>query len=290
MGDALENGHELVLGLESGFYVNDLANRRRVAATTQNQALSAILFLYREVMGCELPWLDDLVRAKIPARMPVVLTVKEVQAVLVRIGGVAGLVAQVLYGSGLRLMEGLRMRTQDLDLERGEIAVRQGKGRRDRLLPLGERLLRGGLRVTTAEMVEVVEMVLAGVINKRIVAAINAKSKNYGVRLGGVITGQLLRHVGADIDLPQLTNDRAAFEKQNPSDELLRVLHLVDRFVILVFTQRFQTPVLEHAGVQKVLVDRGEFVLQHLVQVRNDFVVAFHGQVVSLDYVWKLSF
>jgi integron integrase len=121
-------------------FLNDLANRRRVAATTQNQALSAILFLYREVMGCELPWLDDLVRAKIPARMPVVLTVKEVQAVLVRIGGVAGLVAQVLYGSGLRLMEGLRMRTQDLDLERGEIAVRQGKGSKDRVTMLPQRL------------------------------------------------------------------------------------------------------------------------------------------------------
>ena len=117
-------------------FLNDLANRRQVAASTQNQALSAIIFLYREVLGHDLPWLDGLVRAKRPARLPTVLTVEELQAVLGCMGGLPSLVARLLYGSGLRLMEGLRLRVQDLDLVRREILVRRGKGQRDRVTML----------------------------------------------------------------------------------------------------------------------------------------------------------
>lgn len=123
-------------------YLNHLAVARKVSASTQNQALSALLFLYREVLGRDLPWLDDLTRAKRPARVPVVLTVAETQALLERLRGVPWLVASLLYGGGLRLMEALRLRIQDVDLERHEIIVRRGKGQKDRRTVLPARVRR----------------------------------------------------------------------------------------------------------------------------------------------------
>ncbi|MBD3220019.1 integron integrase [bacterium] len=137
--------HPATMGqTEVSAYLTHLATEEKVAASTQNQALSAIMFLYREVLDLDLPWLDELVRARRPARMPTVLSTEEVEAVLGRIGGVPGLVAQLLYGSGLRLMEALRMRAQDVDLVRGELMVRQGKGQKDRVTVLPARL-RGAL-------------------------------------------------------------------------------------------------------------------------------------------------
>src|SRR5262249_27704065 len=99
-------------------FLTGLAVRDKVAASTQNQALSAVLFLYRHVLGVELPWLDDLVRAKRPQRLPVVLTREEVRAILARLDGVSRLMAIILYGAGLRLLECCRLRIQDVDLER----------------------------------------------------------------------------------------------------------------------------------------------------------------------------
>jgi len=114
-----------------------LAVRRRVSASTQNQALAALLFLYREVLGIELPWLDGLVRAKSPARLPVVLTRAEVRAVLACIPpGAPRLMATLLYGSGLRLLECCRLRVKDVDFGQGQITVRQGKGAKDRVTVL----------------------------------------------------------------------------------------------------------------------------------------------------------
>jgi integron integrase len=113
-------------------FLSALAVRGRVAASTQNQALCALLFLYRHVLGIELPWLDDLVRAKKPARLPVVLSREEVAAVLQHVHGVKRLAAALLYGSGLRLLECLRLRVKDVDFGRNEIVVRAGKGDRDR--------------------------------------------------------------------------------------------------------------------------------------------------------------
>ncbi len=134
--------HPSVLGArEVTAYLTHLATEKRVSASTQNQALSALLFLYREVLGTDLPWLDDLIRAKRPARLPTVLTVDEVQAVLDRSAGVTGLVIRLLYGSGLRLMEGLRLRNKDLDLARCEVTVRSGKGQRDRITMLPRQLV-----------------------------------------------------------------------------------------------------------------------------------------------------
>ncbi len=119
-------------------FLDHLATRRRVAASTQNQALAALLFLYREVLGVDLPWIDNLVRAKAPQRLPVVLTRAEVRQVLSHLAGPTRLIAALLYGAGLRLLEACRLRVKDLDFERHQITLRRGKGEKDRctMLPL----------------------------------------------------------------------------------------------------------------------------------------------------------
>ena len=122
-----------------------LAVDGQVASATQNQALSALLFLYRQVLGVELPWLDEVVRAKRPARLPVVLTRSEVQRVLERMDGVHGLLARMLYGTGMRLMEVIRLRVKDVDFAQGEILIRDGKGAKDRVTMLPEAIA-GDLR------------------------------------------------------------------------------------------------------------------------------------------------
>src|SRR6266545_6080100 len=117
-------------------YLSSLAVEGNVAASTQNQALSALLFLYREVLEQEVPWLDDVVRAKRPARLPVVLTRDELRAVLAEIHGVPRLMAVLLYGAGLRLLECAQLRVKDIDTARNQIVVRAGKGNKDRLTVL----------------------------------------------------------------------------------------------------------------------------------------------------------
>jgi site-specific recombinase XerD len=117
-------------------FLTHLAVAGRVAASTQNQAKSALLFLYREVLGIELPWLDNVQQAKAPKRLPVVLTRDEVHAVLSRLEGMHWLIASLLYGSGMRIMECLRLRVKDIDFARGEILVRDGKGFKDRVTML----------------------------------------------------------------------------------------------------------------------------------------------------------
>lgn len=134
--------HPVDLGGEevSGFLTH-LAVDRKVSASTQNQALSAILFLYRQVLEIELPWLDGVVRAKRAQRMPVVLSRAEVKRLLDQLRGPVWLVASLLYGSGLRLMECLRLRVQDVNLGRSELMVRDGKGAKDRVTLLPAKLL-----------------------------------------------------------------------------------------------------------------------------------------------------
>jgi integron integrase len=120
-------------------FLTHLAVERRVAASTQNQALAAILFLYREVLETELPWLANIVRARMPQRVPVVLPRRAVQDLLAELDGQFHLIAQLLYGSGLRLMEALRLRVKDVDFEYAQLVVRDGKGHKDRvtILPDG---------------------------------------------------------------------------------------------------------------------------------------------------------
>jgi len=119
-------------GPEVQSFLNHLAVDRRVSASTQNQALAGVLFLYREVLEVDLPWLDGLVRAKRPERVPVVLTREEVARTLARLDGVHALMGGLLYGAGLRVTECQRLRIKDIDFAYGEMVVRDGKGQKDR--------------------------------------------------------------------------------------------------------------------------------------------------------------
>ena len=119
-------------GEEVEAFLSHLAADDDVAAGTQNQALSALLFLYREVLRVDLPWMTAIVRAKRPRRVPTVLSRAEVTLLLAAMDGRCALVARLLYGTGMRLLEGLRLRTKDLDFARNEIIVRNGKGGKDR--------------------------------------------------------------------------------------------------------------------------------------------------------------
>jgi integron integrase len=128
-------------GAEVQAYLTHLAVKRGVAPSTQNQALQALLFLYKRVLGIELPWLDEVVRAGQARHMPVVLSRAEVTAVLDHLAGHYWLIASLLYGSGLRLAECLRLRVKDLDLERKALIVRDGKGGKDRITVVPLRLV-----------------------------------------------------------------------------------------------------------------------------------------------------
>jgi len=121
-------------------FLTHLAVKEKVSSSTQNQALSALLFLYRYVIGKETGDLGDVIRARKPVRLPVVLTRKEVKALLAQLSGDKWLMASLMYGAGLRLMECLRLRVQDIDFSRNEILVRDGKGAKDRITMLPESL------------------------------------------------------------------------------------------------------------------------------------------------------
>ncbi|HEU5284109.1 MAG TPA: integron integrase [Burkholderiales bacterium] len=121
-------------------FLTALAVENGVSASTQNQARSALLFLYKHVLERELPWLDKVQSSKVPTALPTVLTWEEARAVLAQLDGALGSMAALLYGSGLRLSECLGLRIRDLDFEQGQIAVRDGKGARDRIVPLPQAL------------------------------------------------------------------------------------------------------------------------------------------------------
>lgn len=127
--------------VEVEHFLTHLAVERTVSAATQNQAKSALLFLYREVLGIELPWLDNVVQAKSPRRLPVVLTPREARTLLHELNGTMWLVVSLLYGTGMRLLEGLRLRVRDIEFERREVLVREGKGNKDRVTVLPENLV-----------------------------------------------------------------------------------------------------------------------------------------------------
>lgn len=121
---------------EVSAFLSSLAIKSKVSASTQNQAMHAILFLYRDVLKVSLPWLENVQRAKRPLRLPLVLTRDEVKAMLAGLEGTVWLMAALTYGAGLRLMECLSLRVKDLDLDRGELIVRDGKGQKDRVTML----------------------------------------------------------------------------------------------------------------------------------------------------------
>lgn len=128
-------------GPEVEAFLSHLATHGNVSSSTQNQALSALLFLYREVLGISLPWMDDVVRAKKPQRLPVVLSKQEVGKILDHMQSTHGLIARLLYGTGIRIMECCRLRVQDIDFDRGELLIRNGKGAKDRVTMLPKSLV-----------------------------------------------------------------------------------------------------------------------------------------------------
>lgn len=137
-----EKRHPSVLGAEEiRQFLSHLAVGGRVSASTQTQALSALLFLYREVLGVELPYVEGIERAKWPARVPVVLTREEAEHILSYVGGTYRLMASLLYGAGLRLMECVRLRVKDVDFGYRQTTVRDGKGEKDRRTVLPESLV-----------------------------------------------------------------------------------------------------------------------------------------------------
>ena len=109
-------------------FLTDLAVTGKVSASTQTQALSALLFLYKEVLDMDVPWMGGMVRAKPPKRIPTVLSVNEVHRLMACLDGVYSLMARLIYGTGMRLMECVRLRVKDIDFDRHEIMVREGKG------------------------------------------------------------------------------------------------------------------------------------------------------------------
>ena len=123
-----------VLDVEA--FLSMMANERKVSASTHNQALSAILFLYREVLNIDLPWLNNIGRPHQTKRIPTVLTKDEVAGLLVQMEGITALLARLLYGTGMRLMEGIRLRVKDVDFDRHAIVVREAKGNKDRVVML----------------------------------------------------------------------------------------------------------------------------------------------------------
>ncbi len=142
--------HPLTMGApEVTAFLSHLASDRQVAAATQNQAKSAILFMYKEVLQVKLPWLTEVVTAKSSQRLPVVLTQGEVRDLLLQLSGEMHLVVALLYGTGMRLLEGLRLRVKDIEFHRREITVRDGKGGKDRMTVLPENLL-GALQAQLA--------------------------------------------------------------------------------------------------------------------------------------------
>lgn len=122
-------------------FLSHLAADRNVSPSTQNQAKSALLFLYRQVLGISLPWLDEVVAAHVNRRLPVVLTPAEVRTLLNELSGPTGLLVALLYGTGMRLLEGLRLRVKDVEFHRRELIVRCGKGGKDRVTVLPENLI-----------------------------------------------------------------------------------------------------------------------------------------------------
>jgi integron integrase len=148
-------------GPEVEAWLSHLATVRNVAAATQAQALAAVLFLYKQVLRVELPWLDNVVRASQPRRLPVVLTQAEARAVIGHLQGVHWLIAGLLYGSGLRVLEALRLRVKDVDMNIQQLIVRDGKGAKDRVTVLPAALIQP-LTVHLARVREQHDLAIAG--------------------------------------------------------------------------------------------------------------------------------
>jgi integron integrase len=180
-----KNRHPKEMGApEVEAYLSHLATAREVASGTQNQAMHAILFLYKQVLGIDLPWLDGMTRAKESKRLPTVLSQTETRALLAHVDGLPGLVIRLLYGTGMRLMEGLRLRVKDIDFSGRLIVVRAGKGDKDRIVPLPETLI-DPLKARLAERRKMHDVDLAkGMADVYLPYALARKYPNAGKEFG----------------------------------------------------------------------------------------------------------
>ena len=173
-------------GPEVAAFLSNLAVDRNVSANTQNQALAAILFLYRVVLEVDLPWLTDVTRAKRPQRLPTVLTRDEVAQLLAALDGdpVVAMLVRLLYGTGMRLMESVRLRVKDVDLDRREVLVRDGKGGKDRVTMLPESLVKP-LRIRLLDRRQLFESdQVAGRVDVWLPDALGVKFPNAGCEWG----------------------------------------------------------------------------------------------------------
>lgn len=171
-------------GREVEAFLTRLASDHDVAAGTQNQALAALLFLYKEVLKVDLPWMEDVVRAKRPRRIPAVLSREETARLLAVLDGQPWLMAALLYGTGMRLMECMRLRVKDVDFARNEIVVRDGKGGKDRRVPLPQRLREALAAAVERARVLHVHDVAQGVGEVWLPHALARKYPNAGHELG----------------------------------------------------------------------------------------------------------
>lgn len=209
-------------------YLNYLANDREVAASTQNQALCALVFLYDHILNIPMPLLKNLERAKKPARLPVVLTPGEVKNILHRMQGLSLLVLKILYGSGLRISEALRLRVLDIDFEYNQIAVRDGKGNKDRytLLP------------------EVIKAELQGQVEK--VRQLHQKDKKRGY--GATLLPKALsrKYPGMEHSFAWRYLFPSRQISTDPRTGLLHRYHISDTFI-----QRAVKKAVDHSGIPK---------------------------------------
>lgn len=165
-------------------FLSHLATQREVSAGTQNQAMHALLFLYKEVLGIELPWLNSITRAKPSKHLPTVLTQHETRALLANTSGLPGLVIRLLYGTGMRLMEGLRLRVKDIDFTHQQITIRGGKGDKDRITMLPASLV-APLQARIAERRRMRDIDLArGLADVELPHALERKYPNAGKEFG----------------------------------------------------------------------------------------------------------
>jgi len=175
-------------------FLAHLASERQVSVSTHKQALCALLFLYREVLGQELPWMQDLGRPKSRVRVPTVLSREEVARLLTVIGGAHGVIARTLYGTGMRLLECLRLRTKDVDFDRSVIVVREGKGGKDRVVMLPE-ALRAPLKLQLADARKLWERDrVAGVPGVELPDALAIARAAGAANTGKRVTAHTLRH------------------------------------------------------------------------------------------------
>ena len=182
---AFRDSHPRDMGaVEVEQFLTVLATHGQVSASTQSQALSALLFLYREVLGVDLPWLENVTRAKVPRRLPVVLDRAEVKAVLNRLDGRDWLMASLLYGTGMRLMECVRLRIKDIDFARHEIVIRNGKGAKDRVTMLPRTVTESLLRQVERARFEHMLDLQAGFGEVYLPTALSRKYPNAARELG----------------------------------------------------------------------------------------------------------